>query len=313
LTTEATIALSCTLAPAGPGFASAWRSLTSELPGTSGLGLFISAAAATLQTLPQVAAAAFSSGQRLQGGSAQIPAQTLGPGKRSPYLSSDDREERLAAIKSVQETLKQLSLLGATQAVVNLGGVPVKPGRALVESRFERGELFDAEGVGGLVEALIEKRSRLSDALLDQACWGLERIIPMAEATGMTLSVAVAEGPWSCPSPREALFLLQEFEGAPLGLGFSTGAWSVLETLGVAGAAERLSQVVAQASAIACSDAVGLRHGFLPGLGEADFERLLQRRATQTPLIVQGGPETTKRELAHAVEFIRSVAATPSG
>ena len=128
-----------------------------------------------------------------------------------------------------------------------------------------------------------------------------------AERAGLTLALPVAATPWQLPSPREAGELVEAFAGAPVGLVWDPGRLSVLAALGLAISDERLRALAGAAVLAIDNDAVGIRAGFLPGLGERDARVAALAPGATVPHIVTGGPDATDAEIAAAVRLARGV------
>ena len=116
-----------------------------------------------------------------------------------------------------------------------------------------------------------------------------------AERAGLTLALPVAVTPWQVPSPREAGELAEAFTGAPVGLVWDPGRLSVLAALGLAISDERLRALAGAAVLALDNDAVGIRAGFLPGLGERDARVAALAPGASAPHIVTGRPRRQRR------------------
>src|SRR5262249_10992423 len=91
------------------------------------------------------------------------------PGRRPPWLASEDREEPAAAIKPLEATLRTAGELAAGIVVVRLGQLAADVELAEVARAFARREL-DAERV----ERLVDARRKASPRALDLARFGLD-------------------------------------------------------------------------------------------------------------------------------------------
>ena len=111
----------------------------------------------------------------------------------------------------------------------------------------------------------------------------------------------VGATPWDAPSPREAGELLAVYAGAPLGPAWDPGRLSVLRALGLPISDERLRALAAAAVLVVDNDAVGLRAGFLPGLGERDPRLATMAVAASAPVVVTGTPDATDAEVSAAL------------
>lgn len=224
--------------------------------------------------------------------------KVLDPGRRLPYLGApDDAEERLAAIRLVRTTLEGVRELGVTLAAVDVGELALHAKPADLRRAFARRELGEHEAGHRLLGAMLAERRAASEAVMDACRSSLERVARVAERLTMTLALQVGAFPWQIPSPREAAALIAEFRGAPLALTLSPGRLAVLDALGVGGGVERRALVATHARLIHLTDAVGLEHDLLPGLGEAS---MACEAPEETPIVVSGRADSSVRELVEA-------------
>ena len=234
----------------------------------------------------------------------------LGPGRRLPYLASlDDSDERRAAVALFEFTLGFAVSLGIRVLTVHLGDVPLRAKAQDVVYRFARRELNEDEPGAPLWAAAIGERMSLSAAVLDASRYALDRIVPRAERAGVELSLEVAGGPWSAPSPREAQHLADEYRDGPVGLVWDEARMQALASLGIAPSQERRATLAAAATLWRANDAVGVETGYLPGLGDPPASRSGEPgRPGGLPVIVAGRPDTTSRELSAARSRVVAVA-----
>jgi len=238
---------------------------------------------------------------------ALLPPAPLAAHKRLPSLCGDDADERRAALALVEGVAAVLSTFDIHLATLNMGSVPLSTSLMAFRRACERRSLDDdsTDGPELRQEAFAERRGR-SDRLLDNARFSLERLAGLADGLGLAFAVDLAGSPWGFPSPREALILMDEYHGAPLGLVWDRAKLAVLERLGFPQRTERLARLGAASLLSREHDAVGWDVGLLPGLGEPAPEHLASVELAPTaPTVLMGWPDTTDVELAEAVQAAR--------
>jgi hypothetical protein len=254
---------------------------------------------ATLGLLPAVATEGMRSGLPVALLVTPLPAEPLPGGKRLPHLGAvDDPEERRAAAKLCVAGIERGGPLGVGLFLLDFGKAALHAREADLRARFARAEMDEGEPGRRLLDAALEERRGLSERLLDAGRSALERLLPAVEREGASLLLPIAATPWELPSGREALVLLREFAGAPLALALAPARRAVLRTLGLEGPPERWTELEQAARALVMSDAVGLEHDLVFGVGE--LGRAPASRLGNVPQIVAGRSDTTIRELSRA-------------
>jgi len=233
-----------------------------------------------------------------------LDAFPLPPGKRLPFLASEeDPEERLAAIDLFAASLDAGVPLGVNLYTVHLGDVAlgVRPGE--LARHFKRRELDEDEpGARALASAFAERRAR-SPRILDACRFSLDRLVARADRANVTVALEISGGPWGAPTPREAATLLEEYRQAPLGVVWDDARMQVLWTLGAAPSRERAAALATAARLRRANDAVGIEIAFLPGQGDADPEvaaTLPPPTDPALPLVGTGRADSTLDELRRA-------------
>lgn len=273
-------------------------------------------------------AAALAAGLAVPVMAAPLAEGPLEGGRRLPHLAAfEDTDERRAAIALFRSLLEMAVPLGIRHLTVYMGGVTLAAQATEIAYRFARRELLDEDDAGApLWEAAVDERRALSGQVMDGCRYALDRILPEAEKRDVTLSIEVAGGPWSAPTPREALQLLREYTSAPVGVAWDAGKMQVLANLGIAPAAERLAALATRATIWRANQAVGIYSGYLPGLGdppaglptfpvaaEKDGQAALAVLPAGISTIVSGHPDSSASELAaarqQAAEAIAAIAA----
>jgi hypothetical protein len=258
-----------------------------------------------LGELPDLAAEALGAGLGAATVTLPLGERALAAGKRLPHLAAADPDERAAAVALAREGLAAASAMGITRVLLDLGEVALPVARNDVERLHRRRALGEGEpGAARLATALAARKAR-GQVLFDACRFALERLARDAEARGARLLLPVAGTPWEVPSPREAEALLAALAGAPLAPVWDPARLSVLRSLELPLAPERVAWLASSAGAALEGDAVGMQAGYLPGLGERDPE--LPARADlprDAPVIVAGTGGATAAELAEAVREV---------
>jgi hypothetical protein len=255
-------------------------------------------ASVTLGILPTLASAALRSGLGLAACLCPLAESPLARGKRLPYLSAQDPEERLTAVKLAVRTLEAASTLGVGVFSLDLGPAPLEHKESDLRLAFARREMEPGERGAELLRSALEERRARGPRLLDACRKALEPLVALAERSGVQLALPVAATPWQLPSPREAHQLAEEFAGAPLGVALHPARWAVLETLQLPRAADRWDELLRAANLVWASDRVGLETDLLLGLGELEWPAAAWPRPL--PTVVTGGADSTIREVRRA-------------
>jgi hypothetical protein len=237
-----------------------------------------------------------------------LPPRALAPRKRLPALAASDPEERGAAIALVIEGLDASVAAGVRWALLDFGPVALPVSREELALAFARRELGRGEAGAPDFELARRVRKAVAERLSDACRWSLERLVRPAEARAVTLVLPAGGSFWEVPSAREALALMGDFRGAPLGSSWAPGRLTAARALGLSLPDDRVAAVAAAAVAAVETDAVGLDPGYLPGLGERD-ETLPARPSLprDAPIIVTGFPDSTDAEIARAVASVTSI------
>jgi sugar phosphate isomerase/epimerase len=257
----------------------------------------------TLQDLPAVLPEALAVGLQVPWLFGPVADAPLLPGKRLPHLAaSEDKEERLAAVKHALAMIDTARGLGVEAFALDLGRAVLGVKAERVRRHHDRRELEEGEpGARALRRALDERRAR-SGRILDACRASLEKVLAHAEREQTQVALLLARSPWGVPSPREAQQLLLEFRGAPLGLVMSPARRATLTALGLGGPAERWPELEAEARLVLLTDAVGASADLAPGLGVLDLAGL-SLPPRPAPLLVSGRADTSRAEVARAREL----------
>lgn len=238
--------------------------------------------------------------------------RALAPKKRLPSLAASDPDERTAAIALALEGLEAGVAAQVRCAWLDFGPVALPVSRREVAGYFARRALDAGDAGAGELALAVSVRKAQSQRLGDAARWSLERLARPAEARSVSLVVTVGGNPWEFPSAREALELLEAFEGAPVAPLWDPGRLSVALALGLSLPAARVKAVAERAGAALETDAVGPTPGYLPGLGERDPALPPRARLPKgAPVVVGGFPDSTDEEIARAVARLTALYEDP--
>jgi hypothetical protein len=251
----------------------------------------------TLGEVSLVARAAARAGLEIASLSLPLPERPVTAGRRLPRLGASDPEERRAAIALAEQGLAPVA--GRARLVLlDFGPVSLAASAAAVGRAFSRRALDEDEPGGALLAGALAERRARGAAVVDACRWALEALLRSAEPLGATLVLPVGASPWEAPSPREARELVALFAGAPLGVAWDPGRLSALCALGLGISDDSLRALAGSAALAVENDAVGLRVGYLPGLGERDPRVAALAAPDSTLTIILGSPDTTDDEVA---------------
>jgi hypothetical protein len=254
----------------------------------------------TLGEVALVATTAARAGLEVASLSLPMPERPLPAGRRLPRLAAPDADERRAAIALAERGLAPVA--GQARFVLlDFGPVALAASAAALGRAFSLRALDEDEPGGALLAgALAERRARGAE-VVDACRWALEALLRHAEPLGATLVLPVGATPWEAPSPREARELGALFAGAPLGVAWDPGRLSALCALGLGISDDSLRALAAAAALALENDAVGLRAGYLPGLGERDPRVAALVVPDSTPAVILGASDATDEEIASSL------------
>jgi hypothetical protein len=230
---------------------------------------------------------------------APLPDEKLSPGRRLPSLAAaDDPDERLAAVALVRRLVESTRDVGIGTVVLDFGRAPISADEAVIRAHFARRELEEGEPGHRKLAAAVHERRTLGPGLFDASRASLDALVRLAELHDLKLAIRLAGSLWEAPSPREATDLLAEYAGGPVGVVWSPARLAVLGALGLALSSDRRETLRKAALLIDATDAVGLDHSLLPGLGEVDPADLKLDGAL--PLILSGPSDASDEEIRAA-------------
>ncbi len=213
--------------------------------------------------------------------------------KRAPWLASEDREERRAAVAATKGTIDRAGELGARVVVLELGALPPRPEEPALLRAHARRQLDSDK-----LERLVALRRAASPRALDLCRHGLDPLLEHAAAAGVVLALANRPRWLDLPSAAETASLLEDFRGAPLASWYDAAAAHVRRGFGL-GAGRPAIELEAAAGAW-LTDAAGLRGGLPWGTGDVD-RSLLEKLPASALRVVHAAPPITDEELASAL------------
>jgi hypothetical protein len=254
----------------------------------------------TLAEVPLVVTAAARAGLEVVSLSLPLPDRPLPAGRRLPRLAAPDAEERRAAIALAEQGLAPVAGR-ARYLLLDFGPVALTSSYPDLARAYSRRELDEDEPGAALLAAAVAERRARGGEIVDACRWALEALLRHADPLGATLVLPVGASPWEAPSPREARELAALFAGAPLGLAWDPGRLSALCALGLPISDDSLRALASSAPLSIENDAVGLRAGYLPGLGERDSRVAALASPESAPAVLCGMPDTTDDEVASSL------------
>jgi len=234
-----------------------------------------------------------------------LPERPVPRGRRLPRLVATAPDERAAAIALVERGL--LGLAGGPRAILlDFGRLELTASPAPVANAFARRALDDEDDTSGarVLAAALDERRASSGQVLDACRWAVEALLRAAERAAAVLVLPIGVTPWEAPSPREVSELLTLFAGAPIGSAWDPGRLSALGALGLPVSDERLAQLAKLAALHVENDAVGLRAGYLPGLGERDPRIADLVPNLSAPIVVCGDADVSEGEIRDALAAV---------
>jgi hypothetical protein len=150
---------------------------------------------------------------------------------------------------------------------------------------------------------VLEERRKVDERVLDTCRRSLEDVVRLCERIGVRAAIHLGNRPWRAPGPREALALLRDFSGGPVGLVWAPARLAALAAMGLPSSPERHAELRRLAKLVHLSDAVGVHDDLLPGLGECaaeDFDGI----DVNLPVILAGRADSSAQEIASAREAV---------
>ncbi len=196
--------------------------------------------------------------------------------RRGDWLASTDEELRRVAVEATLESIENAKALGASAVVLHIGSLPVEEKwekQALLD-RFQRGGTAAEVDAGISREEILAEREPLVAPHLDAACRSIEELL--AKSSGVKLGLECRLGWHELPNLGEAGKLLARFPDPRVGYWHDVGHAVIQDFLGLADQYEWLRRHGPRTIGIHLHDVCsGNRDHYPPGLGEVDFEPIL--------------------------------------
>lgn len=218
-------------------------------------------------------------------------------------LAAVDREERLLAVRHTLRTLEIAHDLEAGAVVLHLGWVEG------LEDKEATRQAARAGGMTPRLDRLLELRAEQAHRHVDAASRALDRLIPRAEALGVTLGLENRFHAFQVPDHAEMKLLLERFAGAPVAPWFDAGhAWAQGQA-GLEGQEAWLDAFGPRLLGCHLHDAEGAHDHQLPGQGDMDWPWLMGRLADCPRQVLELQPGPAPEAVAEAAAWLASLRA----
>jgi len=201
-------------------------------------------------------------------------------------LSDIRREEREEAVKRTLQTIDQAHDLEAGAVVLHCGSVAMPAETRLLYDRFQK-EGCLSEAQRQWLQEKVAERDRHKPAHLDALCFSLEKLVRAADGRHVRLGLENRYHYHELPGPDDFQFLLQKFDGAPLGYWHDTGHAHANEQLGLVAEGDLLKNLSDRLVGIHLHDADGLEDHLPPGRGRIDFKMLAPHLNSGVPIVLE--------------------------
>ncbi len=216
-------------------------------------------------------------------------------------LASPDKDARLTAVRHTEHTLEQAAELEAGVVVLHLGWL-----EGLEDKKVTR----EAALAGGMTPELRQHqdaRRVQAPAGLDAASFALDRIVARAVQLDLKLGLENRFHSYQVPNLDEAAFLLDRFEGAPVGYWHDTGHAHNRELAGLNPASAWLDRLGGRLIGCHLHDAVGPADHQLPGRGDLDWPALTRHLLPARTKVLELRPGPAANEIAQAAAWLEDL------
>ncbi len=245
-------------------------------------------------------------GRELRGRDLPIWAIEQATGDRAPALASRDREETDAAMREIGRLLTTAAELGAGQVIVGLGAVAeLQRDWPAVRRAYLRAELDETQRA-----ELMRRRTLLGGRYLDAVRRALDRLLPVADSSGLSIGLRNPGRPFGLPAPMELAELLRDFSGGPLVPLLDLRAAHLDEVMGFRSVTE-LVATWRSSPLVLVADACGPVVGLPPGRGEIDVAAAL-REVPKARWVFYPVPSLSPDELRLGMDWLASQPSRPT-
>ena len=219
-------------------------------------------------------------------------------------FASPDKEQRQLALIHTLRTMELASDLEARAVVLHLGFAPMERDRVIIEEAARLGELTPKTA------DMLKEREKHSGLCVDMASFVLERLIPRAEALGVTLGLENRIRIHQAPTLEELELIMERFAGAPLAPWFDLGHATVQQNAGVRPVSDWYQRLGPAFIGCHLHDVKAERDHLPPGQGDIDWSRTMEA-LKDTPIKVMeiaAGPGAG--EVREGAEYLASLIRT---
>jgi len=218
-------------------------------------------------------------------------------------LSDTRRDEREEAVKRTLQTIDQAHDLEAQAVVLHCGQVSMAAETRGLYHRFREEGLLSEASRQWLLNK-VKERDRRKPAHLDALCFSLEKLIRAADGRHVRLGLENRYHYHELPGPDDFQFLLQKFDGAPLGYWHDTGHAHANEQLGLVAEGDLLKNLSDRLVGIHLHDADGLDDHLPPGQGRIDFQTLAPHMTSGVPVVLELRPGTPLDAVQSGLDYL---------
>ncbi len=219
-------------------------------------------------------------------------------------LASSDSGERAKAVEYTIRTLETAHELEANRVVIHCGFIEEMD--VLDREWRDRLEQGDERAQDRLRRSR-ESRKELAPRALDRLKFSLEKVSRRAEALHVSMGLENRDWLREMVGLEELEIIVEEFDGAPLGLWYDVGHAVRMEKYGLWKADEWLSRFETRIIGSHLHDVKGLRDHLAPGQGDLDFAALAPKLKTAGVWILEIGPDASESQARESVGLIRSL------
>jgi len=221
---------------------------------------------------------------------------------RGDWLGSPDPEKRREGVEATLEAIENAKALGASAVILHMGSPPIaeKWQKQALAYRLVKDGAQAAAGLGVTMDELLAERQGLAPSHIEAACASLSELLE--RSSGVKLGIECRMGWHELPNIDELALLLDRFPDPRLGYWHDVGHAVLQDFMGLANQYEWLRRFGDRTLGIHFHDVTqGVRDHYPPGLGNVDFEPLLELLPSDALLVMEIAP----RFLAEEVEMGR--------
>ncbi len=221
-------------------------------------------------------------------------------------LSSDNREERLLALKYTVRTMRIASELGAKIVVVHLGRVPMESVKKELFQLYDSGKV-DTEEHSTAMRQLMKRRQESRGKTFDMVLLSVEALVKAAEDIGITIGIENRYYFREYPNFDEFGVIFKKFGDDHIGYWHDVGHAKVQENLGIIGKNRLLDTYGKYLTGTHLHDVRGYLDHCVPGSGEVDFMYLKQYLRPETLRILEIHSRESEQDVLDSIRFLKSM------